>query len=60
VSLAEMAAILATPEIFSDAKIVRALNLDGGSSTALWVRGTPPFYQREWKGVRNYLGIVPR
>ena len=60
VSLAEMAAILATPEIFPEGKIVRALNLDGGSSTALWVRGTPPFYAREWKGVRNYLGIVAR
>jgi uncharacterized protein YigE (DUF2233 family) len=59
-SLAEMSAILATPAIFPDGKILRALNLDGGSSTALWVRGTPPFYVREWKGVRNYLGIVPR
>lgn len=60
VSLAEMAAILATPAIFPEGKIVRALNLDGGSSTALWVRGSPPFYAREWKGVRNYLAIVPR
>jgi len=59
-SLAEMAAILATPAIFPEGKILRALNLDGGSSTALWVRGTPPFYVREWKGVRNYLGIVAR
>jgi exopolysaccharide biosynthesis protein len=60
VSLAEMAEVLATPALFPEAKIVRALNLDGGSSTALWVRGTPPFYQREWKSVRNYLAIVPR
>lgn len=60
VSLAEMAAILATPEIFTEGKIVRALNLDGGSSTALWVRGSPAFYAREWKGVRNYLGITAR
>lgn len=59
-TLAETAALLATPAIFPDGKIVRALNLDGGSSTALWVRGEPPFYQREWKGVRNYLAIVPR
>jgi uncharacterized protein YigE (DUF2233 family) len=59
-SLAEMAAILASPAVFPEGKIVRALNLDGGSSTALWVRGTPPFYVREWKGVRNYLGIVAR
>ncbi len=59
-TLAGTAAILATPTVFPEGKIVRALNLDGGSSTALWVRGEPPFYQREWKGVRNYLGIVPR
>ncbi len=59
-TLAEMAAILATPAVFPEGKIVRALNLDGGSSTALWVRGAPPFYAREWKGVRNYLAIVPR
>ena len=59
-TLAQMAEILATPVIFPDGKIVRALNLDGGSSTALWVRGTPPFYAHEWKAVRNYLAVVPR
>jgi len=59
-TLAGMAEILATPSIFSDGKILRALNLDGGSSTALWVRGNPPFYAREWKTVRDYLAIVPR
>jgi uncharacterized protein YigE (DUF2233 family) len=59
-TLAETAALLATADIFPEGRIVRALNLDGGSSTALWVRGEPPFYQREWKGVRNYLAIVPR
>jgi exopolysaccharide biosynthesis protein len=60
VTLAEMADLLATPALFPEGKIVRALNLDGGSSTALLVRGDPPFYQREWKSVRNYLAIVPR
>ena len=60
VTLAEMAAILATPALFPEGKILRALNLDGGSSTALWVCGEPPFYEREWKSVRNYLAIVPR
>jgi uncharacterized protein YigE (DUF2233 family) len=59
-TLSETAAMLASPAVFPEAKLVRALNLDGGSSTALWVRGEPPFYQREWKGVRNYLAIVPR
>lgn len=60
-TLAATAQILATPGALSSGKITRALNLDGGSSTALWVkREASPFYSREWKGVRNYLAIVPR
>ncbi|HEY3899421.1 MAG TPA: phosphodiester glycosidase family protein [Chthoniobacter sp.] len=59
-TLAGMAAILSAPELFPDGKIARALNLDGGTSTALWVRGAPPFYAHEWKSVRDYLAIVPR
>ena len=60
-TLAETARMLATPGSFPGSHIDRALNLDGGSSTALWVKGEPsPFYSREWKGVRNYLAIVPR
>ena len=60
-TLAETARILATPGLLSAGKITRALNLDGGSSTALWVKREPaPFYSREWKGVRNYLAVVPR
>jgi uncharacterized protein YigE (DUF2233 family) len=59
-TLAGMAEILATASIFPEGKIVRAMNLDGGTSTALWVRGSPPFYTHEWKSVRDYLAIVPR
>jgi exopolysaccharide biosynthesis protein len=59
-SLAETARILSTPGIVPNAKITRALNLDGGSSTGLWVRGVPPFYLPEAKDVRNFLAIVPR
>ena len=60
-TLAETARILATPGLLSAGKITRALNLDGGSSTALWVKREPaPFYSREWKGVRDYLAVVPR
>ena len=60
-TLAETARILATQGLLPEGKITRALNLDGGSSTALWVKREPsPFYSREWKGVRNYLAIVPR
>jgi uncharacterized protein YigE (DUF2233 family) len=59
-SLAGMADLLATAPFSSKGKILRAMNLDGGTSTALWVRGTPSFYTREWKTVRNYLAILPR
>ena len=59
-TLAELAEILADPSLFTVGKVTRALNLDGGSSTALWVRSQPVFYEREWKTVRNYLAIVPR
>ena len=59
-TLAGTADLLATASVFPEGKIVRAMNLDGGTSTALWVRGNPPFYSREWKSVRNYLAIVPR
>lgn len=61
VSLAELAQILATPELFPGMKIERALNLDGGSSSALWVDAEPePFSKPEWKNVRNAVAIVPR
>lgn len=59
-TLAGMATILADGTNFPGGKITRALNLDGGSSTGLWVRGERPFYLRELKDVRNYLGIVAR
>lgn len=59
-TLAETAEILSSAEIFPAGKITRALNLDGGSSTGMWVRTEPPFYQREGRDVRNYLGIVAK
>lgn len=61
VTLAEMAAILATPGIVSEMRVRRALNLDGGSSAGLWVDAKPgPFYLPEIGNVRNYLALVPR
>ena len=61
VTLAETAEIIATREIFPELKIDRALNLDGGSSTGIWIDAVPQeFYRREFKSVRNYLGIAPR
>lgn len=58
-TLAEAAELFAVPELVADFKVRRALNLDGGSSTAFWAR-KPDIYLPPWKPVRNYLGIVPR
>ncbi len=54
--------LLATGEqLFPTHLIQRALNLDGGSSSALWVDGLPePFSQSEIGVVRNFLGIKAR
>ena len=60
VSLAELGQLLATPGLFPGLKIERALNLDGGSSTALWVAAEPtPYVRPEWKPVRNAVAILP-
>jgi exopolysaccharide biosynthesis protein len=59
-TLADTGAMLAMPNIFGKWNVVRALNLDGGSSTGLWVAGPEPFYRREWRDVRDFVAIVPR
>ncbi len=59
-TLAQLGAILATPGVIPGAKVTRALNLDGGSSTGMWVGSEPPFYRRELRDVRDFLAIVPR
>ncbi len=61
VTLADTARILTSDTIFPNFKVAEALNLDGGSSTALWA-ATPgkPTYLREIASVRNYLGITPK
>jgi uncharacterized protein YigE (DUF2233 family) len=61
VTLAGAAELLASREVFPDFPVAQALNLDGGSSTALWV-GTEgrPFYSPEFGRVRNFLAILPR
>jgi exopolysaccharide biosynthesis protein len=62
VSLAELAKILATTSLAEDLKIERALNLDGGSSSAFWfARGNgSAFSISEQKSVRDFVGIVPK
>jgi hypothetical protein len=45
-----------------DNKVQRALNLDGGSSSALWFKrkdGTV-FSIREQKSVRDFVAVVPK
>lgn len=63
-TLAETGALLARPGLLGEGvSVKRALNLDGGSSTALWVRtgtGEPSYEVREWGTVRNFLGVVAR
>jgi exopolysaccharide biosynthesis protein len=62
VSLADLATILTTTPIAADLKIQRAMNLDGGSSSAFWFareNGTA-FSIPEQKSVRDFVAIVPR
>jgi hypothetical protein len=63
-TLAETGQILATPGLTGPGRrIIRALNLDGGSSTGFWLRGTggaAAISMPEGKEVRNYLAVVPR
>ena len=61
VTLAQLAKILATPELAPGLKAQRALNLDGGSSSAFWfARERDPFSISEQKTVRNFVAIVPK
>jgi uncharacterized protein YigE (DUF2233 family) len=61
VTLAQLGKILATPEVAPDLKVQRALNLDGGSSSAFWFAGERgPFAISEQKTVRNFIGVVPK
>lgn len=59
VSLADLAKILAGWS--GDLKIQRALNFDGGSSSAFWFKRKdgPVFSRSEQKSVRDFLAIVP-
>jgi hypothetical protein len=62
VSLAELAKMLATTSFADDLKIERALNLDGGSSSAFWFtrENGSAFSVPEQKPVRDFVGIVPK
>jgi hypothetical protein len=62
-TLAELGQVLATKEISPGRTIHRALNLDGGTSSGLYLnRGgrTEPIHVEPFKTVRNFVGIVER
>lgn len=61
VTLADLSNILATV-LAPDFKIQRALNLDGGSSSAFWFKRAKgsAFSIAEQKPVRDFVAIVPR
>ena len=62
VSLAELANILATAPIVSDSKIWRAMNLDGGSSSAFWFarEDGSAFSIAGRKPVRDFAAVAPK
>ena len=62
VSLADLASILATTPIAADSKIRRAMNLDGGSSSAFWFAredGSAYSFSGQ-KPVRDFVGVVSK
>jgi exopolysaccharide biosynthesis protein len=61
VTLAQMGEILATAQLAPDLKVQRALNLDGGSSSAFWFAGQRGAYSiSEQKTVRNFVVVLPK
>ncbi len=61
VTLAQMAKILVTIGLAPELKVQRALNLDGGSSSAFWfARERDPFSIPEQKTVRNFVAVGPK
>jgi hypothetical protein len=61
-SLAELSKMLATTAFGADLKIERALNLDGGSSTAFWFARDDgsAFSISEQKPVQDFVGVVSK
>ena len=62
VSLAELANMVATMPIVADSKIRRAMNLDGGSSSAFWFarEDGSEFSITGRKPVRDFVAVVPK
>lgn len=62
ITLSELAELLTTPGVMPAFTVNRALNLDGGRSSALYYRTNDGREHTHpgWSTVRNYLGIVPK
>jgi uncharacterized protein YigE (DUF2233 family) len=61
VTLAELSRILCLTNAGGKGRIARALNLDGGSSSAFWFAGKEEaFSVPEIKSVRDFVAVVPR
>jgi uncharacterized protein YigE (DUF2233 family) len=62
VSLAEAASILSSLRLSDGGKVTRALNLDGGSSTAFWFKRADGsvLSHPEVKTVRDFVAIAPK
>lgn len=61
-TLAGLSEVLATRDFIPGLRIARALNLDGGRSSALHARlsGGESVTEAGWSTVRNFVGVVPR
>jgi uncharacterized protein YigE (DUF2233 family) len=61
VTLKQLGQILVTPRLSADLKIQRALNLDGGSSSAFWFAGERGVFSiPEQKTVRDFVVVLPK
>lgn len=61
-TLAGLARLLVVPGLIPGMEIARALNFDGGKSTAFWARtpGGEVHSEPEFTRVRNFVAILPR
>ena len=60
VSLADLGEILSLTNLAGDTKLARALNLDGGSSSAFWLRDADDAFSiSEQKTVRDFVALFP-
>jgi exopolysaccharide biosynthesis protein len=61
VTLAQLGEILATTRLAPELKVQRALNLDGGSSSAFWFAGERGVFSiPEQKTVRDFVVVTPK